>query len=67
MKLGQNIGEVHDWTSHMKSRERIHHLTVISTNFRLTLWRSIQIFSLLALAVAKIIYLRNLFESKRGV
>lgn len=40
---------------------------VLSTNFRLTLWRSIQIFALLVLAVAKILYLRNLFESKRGV
>lgn len=43
LKLAQGIRDVSDWTSHMKSRERVHHQTVESTNFRVLIWRIAQI------------------------
>lgn len=65
-QLTQGMREVRDSNQYERSRERVHHQTANSTHMRVLVWRTIQICSLVAVAAAKVFYIRNLFEKKRG-
>jgi len=65
-QLAQGVREVKDANSYMKTRERVHHQTVQSTNSRIVWWRLFQISALIALAGAKTYYLVHLFDKRRS-